>query len=89
MTNNNQIYLNKTYAIGRTMAEYENESNYNINFIGRGRHPKNNDIQIYACVNRTTKKSSLFGIDTSEKGMINCNLEHVMHVIDNAVNEVI
>ena len=85
----NQIYLNKTYAIGRAMAEYENDCDYNINFISIERHPKNNDIQIYACVNRTTKKSSLFGIDTSEKGMINCNLEHVMHVIDNAVNEVI
>ena len=86
---NNQIYLNKTYAIGRAMAEYENDCDYNINFISRGRHPKNNDIQIYACVNRTTKKSSLFGIDISEEGMINCDLEHVMHVIDNAVNEVI
>ena len=85
----NQIYLIKTYAIGRAMAEYEYDYDYNINFIGRGRHPKNNNIQIYACVDRTTKKSSLFGIDTSEKGMINCNLEHVMHVIDNAVNEVI
>ena len=89
MTYNNQIYLNKTYAIGRPMAEYENNYDYNINFIGRGKHPKNNNIQIYACINRTSKKSSLFGIDTSEKGMINCNLEHVMHVIDNAVNEVI
>ena len=89
MTNNNQIYLNKTYAIGRVMAEYENESDYNINFISIGRHQKNNNIQVYACMNRATKKSSLFGIDISEKGMINCDLEHVMHVIDNAVNEVI